>query len=259
MINYWWVTRPKRKLNSVPDVLTTFSEISLNQAWEGARSTHLSLEKALEEAGLKRVGNRRDQTGGGARTYQAWIESLGLIFHQESTGHIQLALAGEALINGESPVVILKNQILKYQFPSSFSLSRGVAVSEMFKIRPFRFLLRLMSDPQIAYLTEEEIAKIIMVEAENETEKTYNYIVSRILEFRDKGNSCLDKDFFTKYKSGKGQVNLAHPYSHLTDTANTCLNWFEYTQIVYREGRKVEILPRKRTRSRAYLRKIRRS
>lgn len=140
MINYWWVTRPKRKLNSVPDVLATFSEISLNQAWEGERAAHLSLEKALEEAGLKRIGERRDRTGGGARTYQAWIASLGLIFIQESTKRIQLTLAGEALINGASPVAILKNQILKYQFPSSFSLSQSVNVSDRFKIRPFRCL-----------------------------------------------------------------------------------------------------------------------
>ena len=35
--------------------------------------------KALEKAGLKREGERRDQTGGGARTYKAWLASLGLI------------------------------------------------------------------------------------------------------------------------------------------------------------------------------------
>ena len=35
MINFWWVTRPKRKLNSIPEVLATFAEISLNQEWQG--------------------------------------------------------------------------------------------------------------------------------------------------------------------------------------------------------------------------------
>ena len=88
MINTWWVTRPKRKLNSIPEVLATFAEISLDQEWQGQRDTHLSLEDALEEAGLKRKGERRDQTGGGARTYLAWIVSLGLIFRQESTGQL---------------------------------------------------------------------------------------------------------------------------------------------------------------------------
>ena len=115
MINTWWVTRPKRKLNSIPEVLATFAEISLNQEWQGQRDTHLSLEGALEEANLKRKGERRDQTGGGARTYQAWVASLGLIFIQESTKQLKLTLAGEAIMNGDSPVSVLKNQILKYQ------------------------------------------------------------------------------------------------------------------------------------------------
>ena len=139
MLNYWWVTRPKRKLNSVPEVLSIFADLALNQEWEGQRDSHLAYEDALENAGLKRKGERRDQTGGGARTYKAWLVSLGLIFIQESTEKIKLTLAGEAIMNGDSPVEILKQQILKYQFPSAFSVGRGVKVNQRFKIRPFRF------------------------------------------------------------------------------------------------------------------------
>lgn len=247
MINYWWVTRPKRKLNSVPEVLTTFAEISLNQEWQGQRGTHLDFEEALEDAGLKRVGERRDQTGGGARTYQAWIASLGLIFIQESTRQLKLTLAGEAIMNGNSPVSVLKNQILKYQFPSSFSTSRGVDVSLRFKIRPFRFLLRLLSDSSISYLTEEEIAKVVITNAENETEDCYSKVVKRLIAFRSYGDASLDSDFFIKYAPKTGTVNLAHPYSHLTDTANTFINWLEYTQLAKRdeEDKKLRIIPEK--------------
>ena len=109
----------------------------------------------MEQAGLKRIGERRDQTGGGARTYKAWVVSLGLIFIQESTGKLKLTLAGEAIMAGESPVEVLMHQILRYQFPSSFSLSRGVQVSQRFKIRPFRFLLRLLSDSRLDYYVTE--------------------------------------------------------------------------------------------------------
>ena len=195
MLNYWWVTRPKRKLNSIPEVLAAFADMSLNEEWDGQRNSHLAYEDALEQAGLKRKGERRDQTGGGARTYKAWLVSLGLIFTQESTGRIKLTLAGEAIMNGDSPVEILKNQILKYQFPSAFSVGRGVQVSSRFKIRPFRFLLKLLMDARVGYLTEEEIAKVIVTEAENESEKCYNYIVDRIEQFRSYGDGCLEKDF----------------------------------------------------------------
>ncbi len=237
MMNYWWVTRPKRKLNSIPEVLATFAELSLNEQWAGQRDSHLSFEDALEKAGLKRKGERRDQTGGGARTYRAWVASLGLIFTQEATGKTMLTLAGEAIMAGDSPVDVLTNQILKYQFPSAFSISRGVQVSPRFKIRPFRFLLRLLMDDRIMYLTEEEIAKVIVTEAETETEKCYEYIVSRIRDFRERGDAILSDDFFAKYSPSKGMVNLDHPYSHLTDLANTLVNWLEYTQLIDRPER----------------------
>lgn len=254
MLNYWWVTRPKRKLNSVPEVLAAFSDLSLNQEWEGQRDSHIAYEDALETAGLKRKGERRDQTGGGGRTYMAWLVSLGLIFKQESSAKIKLTLAGEAIMSGDSPVEVLSSQIMKYQFPSSFSLSRGVQVAERFKIRPFRFLFRLLDDDRIQFLTEEEIAKIVAVEAENESDKCFNYIVDRIIEFRETGDKCLENDFFQKYKPSKGDVNLKHPYSHLTDMANTMLNWIEYTQLAKRENGRLYILEDKKNEVRSLLR-----
>lgn len=235
MLNYWWVTRPKRKLDSIPEVLATFADISLNQEWTGQRGTQMAYEEALEKAGLKRIGVRRDQSGSGGRTYGAWLVSLGLIFNQTLTGHIKLTLAGEAIMNGDSPVDVLKSQVLKYQFPSAFSLSKGVQVSNRFRIRPFRFLLRLLLDERIGcYLTQDEIAKVIAVEAENETRTVYEMVVQKLLRYRELGDQCLDPDFFEKYKPGRGDVNPDHPFSHLQDMANTMINWLEYTQLCKR-------------------------
>lgn len=245
MLNYWWVTRPKRKLNSIPEVLSTFAEIALDQEWQGQRTSHLGFEELLEQSGLKRIGDRRDQSGGGGRTYKAWVMSLGLIFQQEATGKIKLTLAGEAIMAGENPVEILKNQILKYQFPSAFSVSRGVQVSSRFKVHPFVFLLRLLTDQRIRSLTQDEIAKIVVVEAENESTKCFEYVVSRILEYRQYGDSCLDPDFAQKYKSSKGEGSTAGPFAHLQDLANTLINWLEYTQLAKRENHSIAILPEK--------------
>lgn len=240
MLNYWWVTRPKRKLNSVPEILSLIAESAVNKIWLEQRGEHLNFENALEENNLKRQGDRIDQTGGGGRTYIAWIMSLGLIFSQQSTKNLQLTLAGKAILDGESPVKILTNQILKYQFPSSFSLK--VKVSERFKIHPFWFLLKILSDKRIEYLTQEEIAKIIITEAENESNKCYEKIISRLIEFRNFGDSCLEKDFAQKYTSSKGTVNFQNPYAHLSDIANTIINWLEYTQLIYRDEGKIKIL-----------------
>ena len=247
MLNYWWVTRPKRKLDSIPEVLATFADISLNQEWTGQQGTQLAYEEALEKAGLKRVGLRRDQSGSGARTYGAWLESLGLIFKQKSTGYIKLTLAGEAIMEGDSPVKVLTNQVLKYQFPSAFSISRGVQVSTRFKIRPFRFLLKLLMDDRVRYLTQDEIAKIVAVYADSESNGCYEMVVEHLLDFRSYGDNCLESDFFEKYKPSRGEVNPDHPFSHLQDMANTMINWLEYTQLVKRnELRQLVVLSEKR-------------
>lgn len=66
-----------------------------------------------------------------------------------------------------------------------------VKVSGRFKIHPFQFLLKILSDSRIGYLTQEEIAKIIITEAE--TEKDFEKIISRLIEFRNFGDSCLEK------------------------------------------------------------------
>ena len=211
----------------------------------------MAYEEVLERSGLKRVGERRDQSGSGGRTYVAWLSSLGLFFKHDN--RIVLTLAGEAIINGESPVEILKNQVLKYQFPSAFSLSRGVEVAPRFKIRPFIFLLKLLSDDRLErYLTQSEIAKVVIVEAENETDKVYESVVQQILRFRNYGDSCLAPDFFDVYKSSRkdqsSSLQKGNPYAYLEDIANTIINWLEYTQLAKRnDNRQLVILEEKQT------------
>ena len=242
-LNYWWVTRPKRKLNSIPEVLAAFSNVALSVRWSAARDVHILFEEELERDGLKRIGERRDHSGSGGRTYQAWLSSLGLIFIQESTGTPFLTLAGEAILAGKSPVEILKNQVLKYQFPSPFGIKTHV--SDKFKVHPFIFMLRLLKDSRIAYLTEEEIAKVVMTEGINDTEKCFEYVIARLLAFRESGDSSLPNDFIDKHAPSTGKVNLDHPYSHLTDTANTMVNWLEYTQLIFRDEGRVMLSPEK--------------
>ena len=246
MLNYWWVTRPKRKLNHVPEILTLFSDTALNQQWSGNRTSHLGVEASLESQGLKRQGDRRDGTGGGGRTYLAWLKSLGLLFSQSDTRLLRLTLAGEAIIAGASPVAVLKNQVFKYQFPSCFSLGRNVNVAPRFKIRPFRFLIKLLLDSRLGYyFTEPELAKIVVTEAENESDKCYEYIISRILQYREVGDRCLPSDFAVRYQPSKGGPKFDAPFSHLLDIANTMVNWLEYTQLVCRVDGKVMLLSEK--------------
>ncbi len=232
--NYWWVTRPKRKLNSVPEILSVFAGATLEHQWDGSRNLHIQFEDALEEAGLKRVGSRRDGGGSGGRTYAAWLRSLGLICEESTSKQVYLTLAGEAIIDGKSPVKVLRKQVLEYQFPSQFSIS--VHVNERFKIKPFRFLLQLLMDDRIETLSTDEVGKIVITEAE--TERDYEKIVKRILDYRSFGNSILADDFFAKYLPD-ADPESSDPYQKLKDIANTMFNWLEYTQLIGRDVGKI--------------------
>jgi hypothetical protein len=228
--NYWWVTRPKRKLNSIPEILSVFAGATLEHQWDGSRNLHLQFENDLEEAGLKRIGTRRDGGGSGGRTYAAWLRSLGLICEETTTKQVYLTLAGESIIEGKSPVKVLKKQVLEYQFPSQFSISVGV--DERFKIKPFRFLLRLLMDDRIKTLSTDEVSRIVITEAE--TDKDFENIVQRIIQYRNYGDEILSDDFFEKYLSDVNHEN-GDPFQKLTDIANTMFNWLEYTQLIGRD------------------------
>ena len=241
VINYWWVTRPKRKLNSIPEVLAAFSKVAVAEKWSGSRKIHIAFEDELEACGLKVIGQRRDHQGSGGRTYQAWLSSLGLIFIQDNTGVPYLTLAGEAIMEGKSPVAVLKDQVLKYQFPSPFGIKTNV--NPKFRVHPFIFLLRLLCDERIGYLTQDEIAKVVMTEGVNDTGRCFEDVVNRIHAFRESGDSSLPDDFIETHGPSKGRANPEHPYSHLTDTANTIINWLEYTQLIYRNEDKIMLLP----------------
>ena len=245
MLNYWWVTRPKRKLDSIPAILSCFSDVCLNCEWQGNMYTHLAFEEALEQAGLKRVGERKDQRGGGGRTYFAWLSSLGLVYKENATGRARLTEAGEAVVNSGDPEGALRNQVLNYQFPSPFSLSPAstkTRVHDRFRIRPFRFLLKLLCDERIdKRLTNEEIGRVVAVSACDETDETYEAVIQMILCYREDGVASLPEDYFTQYSPSSGKVNILHPYSHLDDLANTMINWLEYTRYIVRSGSEVRI------------------
>ncbi len=247
MINYWWVSRPKRKLDTIPQVLGAFSVAAMTgrkDTWSGSQQIHIAFEDELEREGLKRVGERRDHTGSGGRTYAAWLYSLGLIFYQETTGYPFTTLAGDALIKGEPPVEILTAQVLKYQFPSSFG--ERVHVNPKFKVHPFVFLLRLMMDNRIGSLSEEEMAKCAIPYGFTDSKACFEDVVQRILAFRSDGDKSLPSDFIDTHQPSRGSVNLAHPYSHLLDIANTMVNWMEYTQLAARnDSGLLSILPGK--------------
>ena len=232
--DYWWVTRPKRKLNPIPEELAAFCSVALGKKWTHNRDLHIAYEEELETSGTKRVGERRDASGSGGRTHAAMLYSLGLWF--EKNDMVFLTLAGEAILDGKSPVEILKKQVIRFQYPSAYSDS--VKVTPRFKIRPFVFLLKLLADDRLEnYLTQEEIAYIVAIKADNESDRCFENVINEICIYRGSGNQTFDEEYFASHQASA---------NNLMDLSNTMMNWLDYTQLIYRERKIIGLCDEKR-------------
>lgn len=220
---------------------------NLGKVWGGELSRQLDFELELERYGLKKRGNRRDRRAGGARTYESWLFNLGLIFYETENANLRPTLAGEALLDGEAPVPIITNQLMKLQYPSPYSIRSRVDISYRFQVRPFRFLLSLMRDSRIERLSQNEIARFVITEGENESLSCFENVVKKILDYREQGDKVLPENFNRLYPSSTtGVRGLDKTLDGLGDVANTFINYLEYTQFIERnDSAEVIISPKK--------------
>lgn len=206
--------------------------------WDQDRTeTGLKVESLLEEAGLKRRGERRDQGAGGARTYRAWLKSLGLVFMKD--GVLHLTSAGQAIVEGAPPAPILTKQVLTYQFPSAFTHKGASEVDPSFKVRPFILVLQLLRDPRLSgFLTErDDIAKIVLCYGTSNHQDTIDSVAERIIELRNFGIESLEDKYLEKFKSTRSnETHLDQLFENLSNIANTAGNWLGYTQLITRDN-----------------------
>lgn len=234
--NTWWITRPKRSLAPVQGALIALAGAAEGIPWTNKNKAEIEqkYERRLELQSLKREGERRDQGGSGARTYRAWLKSLGLIF-MDDKNRLQLTSAGEAIVRGERIFEQLTRQVYYYQYPSAFSYSGASAVKPQFRVRPFVFILQLLLDDRLkGFLRQnDDVAKIALCYGTSNSKKTVDDLVERIIEHRKHGDVSLEAGFLTKFASTRSEENcLQTLFNNLKDIANTMSNWLRYTQLV---------------------------
>ncbi|WP_043934191.1 restriction endonuclease FokI C-terminal domain-containing protein [Bacillus sp. EB01] len=246
-INNWQIPRNKRKLYPVVDSLTLFKLYNADKIWKDNLESQLKFEEDLEIYGIKREGDRRDQKAGGARTYESWLFLLGLIYEETKTQIIRTTLAGEALVAGQPPVDIIKNQLMKLQYPSPYSLRSGVNIDRRFNVRPFRLILRLLLDDRLKNqdgrieLGSYELGVFVLTEGVDESDATIDKIANKILESRQK-EVILPNNFGELYPSStKGARSTEKTIEALKSNANVFINYLEYTQLVIRDSPKSPI------------------
>ncbi|MEY9259315.1 hypothetical protein ABH903_002347 [Brevibacterium epidermidis] len=238
--NYWMLSRPQRKLYRLPLTVAALHEASGHAEWAGNRDRHIAFEEVLEREGIKRPGPRRDQGGSGGRTHATLVRSLGLAFNSAETEKLELTLAGLELAEGGRPTEILRHQVMRFQYPSPYSISRNVEISVRFKLRPFVLLLRLLLHPKLERnLEQDEVALVVILEGTGDSSADADRVADLVVEYRNKG---VDQDEFvsTYGRAGDTFDKLSGKFS---DIANTAFNWLEMIGVVERRGRSVFIPP----------------
>ena len=192
----------------------------LGSTW-GNQKQQDKFSDLLNTYGLKIGSKLQDENSGGSRTYDAQFESFGLIYKDELS-NLKLTQAGEDLINFVNPAETFLYQILKFQYPSSYSMGRNVKLDLNVKIRPFLFILQLASDADLQGLSYEDLM-IPVVFAK--TKGDFELCKSKILQARNSKNLSSvipDDDSIrtTKTKNNTYKERL----KDIKDIANTFKN-----------------------------------
>lgn len=211
--SYWVITRPKRKLLLVPDLLRIFAAVVEEKRWHGNRGLQIEFEQALTDAQWKAQNVSEDGSGG--RTYAALLYMLGLWY--EHMGQVFITNAAKEIIEGDPPVPVLTKQLLDMQFPSAYSIKPTVNVSRDFRLWPYRFLLNLLMDTDLSGLSEEEIAFCVVPFAKSMTDlaKCNNLV-----------KSYRTTPDLVRRKALEASQTTA---DNLKNIANTAINQLEYT------------------------------
>ena len=203
------------------------------KAWTGQQEQQDKFSALLDQYSLKKGGKLRDKNSGGARTYIAQLELLGLVF-KDSNGLYYPTLSGLDMLDATEIVKTLQYQLLKLQYPSTYTLNKGSAIDAKFEIRPFVFLLRLAADNDIQGLSDEDICIPIIF---GENNKSFEKCKKLIIESRLHGlESVIPFSEELQQTSNKSKAHLDLLASLKSDVANTFSNYLDSTGLAIRRN-----------------------
>jgi len=208
----------------IAQILSLFQELLADGEWSGNQELQNNFCKALESAGLKSPGEQYDPHSGGPRTYLSQLKCLGLIF-QRPDNSIWLTKAGEDLAQGKPPLPIIQQLLLKHQYPSVYGNLRGVRIHSGIRVKPFVFVLRLLQDKRLGYLTNKELIIPVVYGHNNQC---FELCVEKILQVRNGKN--LERVITSKedlYTTRSRKRALKDGITDARDIANTTKNYMQ--------------------------------
>ncbi|MBN2455472.1 MAG: hypothetical protein JXB29_02885, partial [Sedimentisphaerales bacterium] len=187
---------------------------------------------ALELAGLKSQGDQRDPNSGGPRTYLALLKCLGLLF-EGNNNQLFFTQSGSDLIDGNEPLPILQILLLKHQYPSIYAAGKNVKIDPRMKVKPFLFVLQLLNDKRIGYLTINEL-KIPIIYGHNHD--CLELCIRKILQLREGRNIELiidsPLDLYTRRRQSPDIHKDLSNEGDIYYIANTCKNYLQAVNLI---------------------------
>ena len=192
----WWLTRPVRTPSAHDLTLQVFAKVAAEKVWKRNKSLHFDFEKKLGEAGIKRKRVSDVGRGSGGRTWASLLRALGYWYPSETDGKVILTPVAEALIKGDRVKAHIVKQIMCYQIPNAYFLFGDFRErpDPAFKIFPFRFMLKVLLDKEVGYLTLDEIALfVVTVKTSNEFDKVKDTILKYRELYKKDGTGLRDR------------------------------------------------------------------
>lgn len=236
----WFITRPERDPQFHAEAVTALKEATDNftKKWEGNRELHKHYESVLAAHGLKR--NNVSNDGSGGRTWCAMLKTFSYCYIDKE-GFVKPTKVGKALVNGVQPYENVKKQILTLQIPNAYFMEKGFRpkFEEGFRIRPARFLIKLVQRADLEYrLSKEEITYFVLTAQKDSQEQE---VVSKILSFRSASpeqKEAMKQEVAVHYDHRARNDKAARDYYQAhSDVAHTFMLLCEYTALVeYQRG-----------------------
>ena len=204
-------------------ILTLLHQHIRFHAWSGNQSLQNMFCKALESSSLKKAGVQYDPNSGGPRTYFSQLKCIGLIFERPDRS-IQLTIAGDDLAKGLPPLPIMQSMLLRHQNPSIYGNLQNVKMNPHIKVKPFLFILELLKNFNIEFLSNEEMSIPILY---GHNRDCLPFCAEKIFEIRA-GKSLNDViDHQNDLYLPRSNVDRDKKIKNVLDIANTCKNYLQ--------------------------------
>ena len=221
----WMFPRNIRRIHpwKIAQICSLLRQELQGNIWSGNQSMQNAFCKALEAAKLKRAGVQYDPKSGGPRTYLAQLKCLGLVF-ERNDGTVWFTKAGDDLAEGKPPLPILQRLLLRHQYPSVYSQLRNIKINPEIKVKPFLFVLKLLTDDRITSLNNEELM-IPVVYGHNED--CYELCADKILSLRKSKNLQCIAEPRALYTPRTAKRGVIESLKDIKNIANTCKNYLQ--------------------------------